>query len=840
MGTKRIIGLNATTDFESDDNIVVDSTTAGTRKMAQSVLKEKLREDCLGNIHNLPTSITAFRTGDVIPVDGPSGTAKMSKDDLLKATAENALDRGSAREFDEAVDYLAGQFVSRNGSLFIVLQDVSAGAWDGTKFKSIPCGTALYNLFTSIDKQFQRNKAYSYGEHFVFNGEIWRVKRATTTITDPDYIRNVADRLTIYDIVNLMPEFSVIHDFPTTATFIADNGTTSTNSSFDVTDYINIAGATSLFVGTTFANQYGGGVIFYDGNKKFVGSIHDDGEGGYSGVGSYMERTIASSDFPANSQYIRVVRANTTTYTAFVQVNGVDTSIFGKKANVKNVSPDYSNVKNYARGNIVFSAGKNLECNDHQFGGAIDLTKFSEKPLSEILEKIAGLGNVVCTDFWFYDKFVNSNGYLSTNTAFCTTEHFDLTGVDGIIAKGCFGNQYGGGLSFYDKNYVFISQIHDDGSGNYPDLNAHIVRTFTKSDFPANAKYVRLTSRSAPTDKFICLFGADLVGGIVGKCETKSTMRSSKWLANSSASMSTSGKVEIWGSPDTKNNYIISSTAYFSTFGRIAVYHGTSPYILGRIEIDDTNLYEYSRTDGSLKATTPHGLTMSDFVNVTITVGQLFNLQAKVVICSGTKKFTKNVEWCGSHGNITLESISGNYTNCEIKLSGIGYRMDTWLFGDSYCDMWPDRLLDLKSDARFMIDSYSGRGSIDAYWSLMNDFKFGFKPKRIIWAMGMNNADNGVVNADWKTIFDLVKALCEKMGIDFIPCTIPCTPTRDNSYKNAYIAANCTEYIDVAGCVGATTAGSSWFSGLLGSDNVHPTNAGQFVIANTMLGYLGV
>lgn len=36
-------------------------------------------------------SITSFRTGDVIPVDGPSGTAKMSKDDLLKETAKKAL-----------------------------------------------------------------------------------------------------------------------------------------------------------------------------------------------------------------------------------------------------------------------------------------------------------------------------------------------------------------------------------------------------------------------------------------------------------------------------------------------------------------------------------------------------------------------------------------------------------------------------------------------------------------------------------------------------------------------------------------------------------------------------
>lgn len=41
-------------------------------------------------IKDWATSITAFRSGDVIPVDGPSGTAKMSKDVLLKETAENA------------------------------------------------------------------------------------------------------------------------------------------------------------------------------------------------------------------------------------------------------------------------------------------------------------------------------------------------------------------------------------------------------------------------------------------------------------------------------------------------------------------------------------------------------------------------------------------------------------------------------------------------------------------------------------------------------------------------------------------------------------------------------
>ena len=51
-------------------------------------------------IKDWATSITAFRTGDVIPVDGPSGTAKMTKDNLLKETAENAQkwNAGAAQE----------------------------------------------------------------------------------------------------------------------------------------------------------------------------------------------------------------------------------------------------------------------------------------------------------------------------------------------------------------------------------------------------------------------------------------------------------------------------------------------------------------------------------------------------------------------------------------------------------------------------------------------------------------------------------------------------------------------------------------------------------------------
>lgn len=47
-------------------------------------------------IKDWATSITSFRTGDYIAVDGTSGTAKMPKDDLLQVTAQNAVDSGIA------------------------------------------------------------------------------------------------------------------------------------------------------------------------------------------------------------------------------------------------------------------------------------------------------------------------------------------------------------------------------------------------------------------------------------------------------------------------------------------------------------------------------------------------------------------------------------------------------------------------------------------------------------------------------------------------------------------------------------------------------------------------
>lgn len=95
-------------------------------------------------IKDLATSITTFRTGDVIAVDGPDGTAKMSKNTLLELTAQNALAGNVAPEFDptKANDaggyaYYYNQRVVKDGLVYRFIKNHSSGAWDASEVKRV-------------------------------------------------------------------------------------------------------------------------------------------------------------------------------------------------------------------------------------------------------------------------------------------------------------------------------------------------------------------------------------------------------------------------------------------------------------------------------------------------------------------------------------------------------------------------------------------------------------------------------------------------------------------------------------------------------------------------------
>lgn len=105
-------------------------------------------------IKDWETSISAFREGDVIPVDGPSGTTKMTKDNLLKEAAQSALAGNVAPAFDstkandsDGFAYYINDEVTHNGKLYRFKANHSSGAWVASQVKEIStANSAKFNL----------------------------------------------------------------------------------------------------------------------------------------------------------------------------------------------------------------------------------------------------------------------------------------------------------------------------------------------------------------------------------------------------------------------------------------------------------------------------------------------------------------------------------------------------------------------------------------------------------------------------------------------------------------------------------------------------------------------
>ena len=118
----------------------------------------------LKRIKDWAKSITSFRTGDVIPVDGPSGTAKMSKDDLLRVTAENSLNGGVSSVFDSSRDesnpYKAGELVTYEGETYQFLYP-HYGDWSAYHVKKIKAVDSI-NLSLCEKRYYPQGKERLY------------------------------------------------------------------------------------------------------------------------------------------------------------------------------------------------------------------------------------------------------------------------------------------------------------------------------------------------------------------------------------------------------------------------------------------------------------------------------------------------------------------------------------------------------------------------------------------------------------------------------------------------------------------------------------------------------
>lgn len=285
-----------------------------------------------------------------------------------------------------------------------------------------------------------------------------------------------------------------------------------------------------------------------------------------------------------------------------------------------------------------------------------------------------------------------------------------------------------------------------------------------------------------------------------------------------------------------KKNVSVSARMNFETFTSIEIGKGQNSYRGKSVIVDGTSITQVSYNDsgtavsGSVVA---HGLTISDYLQVTMFMGDDGKCEVTLNTTSGTFATTFDffAEWNYSPFVVGAQAM----TDVQLGFSCSDIRCPMWVFGDSYLGLWDNRVGGQLRDLGFfnvaLIGVAGGRandGSKATYPDLQRMLALG-TPKYILWTLGMNGGDAANI-----AFLPTLIALCEDKGIELILYKVPHIPTIDHSTLNAYIESTGLRYIDACAAVGATTAGV-WYTGMLSNDEVHPSALGAKAIAMRFL-----
>ncbi len=271
-------------DFRDDtDGLYGDGNQSSFFMKASNLAKS-----ILGRIHLLPKSITTFRTGDVIPVDGPSGTAKMPYADLLKVTADNVFGDHRAISaypaiYGEDETYSSYDDLPLNSSILVLkfLLNAPNRSW-GKCFTFAASNNANFvaQLLVSTDIQDEYNNCIYY-----------RSKRAGTwtqwdkVLKIDDVVKEINENLS-KNLGTITPKFVNL----------------SCDSSGSTTTYTKTRFASELidienFVLCEIDSDYAWRIFLFDENKAFLTFFDWDSD-------SKTQYDILKKD--ASTKYIRI------------------------------------------------------------------------------------------------------------------------------------------------------------------------------------------------------------------------------------------------------------------------------------------------------------------------------------------------------------------------------------------------------------------------------------------------------------------------------------------------------------------------------------------------------
>ena len=481
--------------------------------------------------------------------------------------------------------------------------------------------------------------------------------------------------------------------------------------------------------------------------------------------------------------------------------------------------------------------------------GAINENRNELNDMSNVLDGVSIMN-------FIEDKNINNNGELIDEVGSCVSEKipYSWTGYRRFYTDADSGAALPYKIAFYDSNDAKLSVFSapsniDVNLGRYRAINAETQVTGTPAyvRFSFKKGYVgKITANAVSNPTIYWSATAIIQSGIVSEvekmvpiAEQSDSVLGSNSLTVEASSLSSNTTLALLNAPwFIKKNVSISARMNFSSFTSISVGKGYHKYRGKWVVIDGTNITPYS-SDGSTDTAgtpIPHGLTISDFLQLFMYMGQDGKMTLSLNSMSGT--FTTVLDYRYEWNYEPFVFGSQNMTNVKLSFSCYDIRTPMWIVGDSYMGIANDRVGGQIKNLGFFnycINAIAGARATDSGTpgkSSYNDLERMLAiatPKFLLWTDGMNGGDQS--NIDF---LPTLISLCEQKGIELILYLPPNVPTINHDSLNTFIKSTGLRYVDGNAAVGATSEGV-WYTDYLSSDGVHPTTLGAQALASRFI-----
>lgn len=585
-----------------------------------------------------------------------------------------------------------------------------------------------------------------------------------------------------------------------TGKYIDAFGNLQTNATYMVSGYIPFTksmGRLTLSVGGINVIGFGGYMCLYDANKTLVRSV--------------SEETDTGIDWEDNVVYARFSIPNYTTGQIQIETGGT-------------ISRYMEPGKYYITPAVVIE-GRRLIDNSTPGEKVIDGT-LSPKKCTFFRFNLFNPNDPDNAPGYYLDMW----GGLASNANYLATGYIPFS--SGTICASVNGQTGAGGgfIILYDSQKNVVAAIRGDSTGNvatwqdnvafvrfsiagYSAGNIQVEPGDTITEYIPFGEY-RLDQQFAA--------GSPQLDSILGETAGRKTQ----------SSLAANTEMRVPDYPyHNKKGEIISMFANVAALTSLCVGKGWNQYRGRWIKITATDviLQWYESEVGSL-ATVAHGLTISTFLQVSMTADADGVLHLVVNTISGTFEHDFP-EWEYEANYDPFVICDGAITNVVLNATNTDYRCPVWAFGDSYFGVnvgrWPGWVFQF-GYTNFLINGLAGQNSPNAFADLKKTLNYG-TPKYLLWCLGMNDTD-----ANYEYYFEQVRAICEQKGITMVAGRIPSVPGRSKENINAYIDESGVRSIDFYKAVGANSSGQ-WYAGFLSDDNLHPSSLGAQALAVRVL-----